>query len=111
MVKNPQFQQWSKHIDIQYHWICDQITKETINLELCGDPDQTADILTKVLLKPKHHKHLNDMGLTNIIINKFDDWYHQYYLSLEEEYWDIQVNDVVINLSIFNEEAYDKSLS
>ena len=44
-----------------------------INLESCCDPDQTADILTKALLKPKHHKNLNDMGLNNIVINKFDD--------------------------------------
>jgi hypothetical protein len=35
MVKNPQFHQQSKHIDIQYHWIHDEITKETINLESC----------------------------------------------------------------------------
>ena len=73
MVNNPQFHQRSKHIDIQYHWIRDEIIKETINLESCRDPDQTADILTKALPKPKHHKHLYDMGLNNNIINKFDD--------------------------------------
>jgi len=73
MVKNPQFHQQSKHIDIWYHWICDEITKETINLESCRDPDQTADILTKALPKPKHRKHINDMGLIDIVINKFDD--------------------------------------
>ena len=73
MVKNPQFHQRSKHIDIRYHWIHDEITKETIDLESCHDPDQTADILTKVLPKPKHHKHINNMGLNDIVINKFDD--------------------------------------
>jgi hypothetical protein len=73
MVNNPQFHQRSKHIDIRYHWIRDEIIKETINLESCRDPDQTADILTKALSKPKHQKHLYDMGLNNIIINKFDD--------------------------------------
>jgi len=73
MVNNPQFHQRSKHIDIRYHWIRDEIIKETINLESCRDPDQTADILTKALPKPKHHKHLYDMGLNNIVINKFDD--------------------------------------
>ena len=73
MVNNPQFHQRSKHIDIRYHWIRDEIIKETINLESCRDPDQTADILTKALSKPKHQKHLYDMGLNNIIISKFDD--------------------------------------
>ena len=73
MVNNPQFHQRSKHIDIRYHWIRDEIIKETINLESCRDPDQTANILTKALPKSKHYKHLYDMGVNNNIINKFDD--------------------------------------
>jgi len=70
MIKNPQFHQRSKHIDIRYHWIRDQITKETIDLESCRDPDQTADILTKPISRPKHQKHTNDMGLTKIVITE-----------------------------------------
>ena len=70
MVKNPQFHQRSKHIDIRYHWIRDQIAKETIDLESCRDPDQTADILTKALPRPKHQKHVNDMGLAKIAITE-----------------------------------------
>jgi len=73
MVKNPQFHQRSKHIDIRYHWIRDEIIKKTIDLESCRDPDQAADILTKALPKPKHQRHVSDMGLTNVAINKFND--------------------------------------
>jgi len=73
MVKNPQFHQRSKHIDIRYHWIRDEIIKNTIDLESCRDPDQAADILTKALPKPKHQRHVVDMGLANVAINKFDD--------------------------------------
>jgi len=57
MMKKSPIHQQSKHINIQYHWIRDEIIKETINLESCRDPDQTANILTKALSKPKHHKH------------------------------------------------------
>ena len=73
MVKNPQFHQRSKHIDIRYHWIHDEIIKKTIDLESCRDLDQAADILTKALPKPKHQRHVSDMSLTNVAINKFDD--------------------------------------
>ena len=69
MEKNPQFHQRSKHIDIKYHWIHDEIAAKNIFLESCCDPDQTADILTKSLSRPKHQKHVYEMGLADIIHN------------------------------------------
>ena len=69
MAKNPQFHQRSKHIDVKYHWIHDKIATKNISLESCWDLDQTADILTKSLLLPKHQKHVYEMGLANIIHN------------------------------------------
>ena len=50
MAKKPQFHQCSKHIDLKYHWIHSKVLKNTIKLESCQDPDQTVDVLTKVLL-------------------------------------------------------------
>ena len=67
MAKNPQFHQWSKHIDIKYHWIWDEIASKNIFLELCWDLGQTADISTKSLLCPKYQKHAYEMGLADII--------------------------------------------
>ena len=67
MAKNPQFHQRSKHINIKYHWIRDEITTKNISLDSCHDPDQTADILTKPLLCPKHQKHVYEMGLADNI--------------------------------------------
>ena len=69
MTKNPQFHQQSKHIDVKYHWVHDEIATKNITLELCQDPDQTVNILTKSLLCPKHQKHVYEMGLANIIHN------------------------------------------
>ena len=49
MANNPMFHKRSKHIDLRHHWICDLIQGEIVSVESCRDPEQTADMLTKVL--------------------------------------------------------------
>jgi hypothetical protein len=63
MARNPQFHKQSKHIDIRWHWIRDLVEENTIEVQSCRDPEQTADILTKALAHPKHRKHSEEMGL------------------------------------------------
>ena len=64
MAKNPQFHKRSKHINTQWHWIRDLVENNVVRIESCRDPKQTADVLTKALAKPKHIKHVGEMGLT-----------------------------------------------
>ena len=63
MANNPQFHKCTKHIEIRYHSIREQIQKRYICVEPIRDPDQTADILTKVLFKPKHKKCTAKLGI------------------------------------------------
>jgi hypothetical protein len=63
MARNPQFHKRSKHITTQWHWVRDLVEDEVINIESCQDPNQTADMLTKALPKPKHQTHVGEMGL------------------------------------------------
>jgi hypothetical protein len=63
MTQNLQFHKRAKHIDIRWHWIHDLVEEGTINVQSCQDPEQTADILTKVLACPKHKKHSEEMGM------------------------------------------------
>ena len=63
MAKNPQFHKRAKHVATKWHWIRDLIQNEEVSIESCRDPEQTADILTKPLARPKHQKHLNEMGM------------------------------------------------
>ena len=65
MAKNPQFHKRSKHIATRWHWIRELVQDGTINVESIRDPDQTADVLTKALPRPKHIKHVAEMGLTH----------------------------------------------
>ena len=66
MAKNPQFHKQLKHIEIHWHWVCDLVQEGKIYVDSCRDPEQTADILTKVLPCPKHKKHTRDMGLVSV---------------------------------------------
>jgi hypothetical protein len=65
MAKNPQFHNRSKHIAIRWHWIRELVEQDLIEIESCRDPEQTADVLTKSLPRPKHKKHVSEMGLSS----------------------------------------------
>ena len=65
MAKNQQFHSRSKHIAIQWHWVRELVEKGLIAIENCRDPQQTADILTKALPRPKHSQHTSEMGLAS----------------------------------------------
>ena len=49
MAKNPQFHGRSKHIDIKYHFIREQVTSGKVQLSYCQSNDMIFDILTKGL--------------------------------------------------------------
>ena len=63
IANNSQYHKRSKHIDIRWHWIREQIQKGLLHLEECRDPQQTADILTKALTPNKHSRHVVGLGL------------------------------------------------
>jgi hypothetical protein len=54
MSKNPQFHKRSKHIDLQYHSIREQVQQREIIVESCRTNNQTTDVLTKPLAHAKH---------------------------------------------------------
>ena len=65
MVKNHQFHNRSKHIAIRWHWVRELVEQGLVSIESCRDPQQTADVLTKALPRPKHHQHTSEMGLVS----------------------------------------------
>lgn len=65
MAKNPQFHSRSKHVAIRWHWVRELVEKGNVRIETCRDPQQTADVLTKALLRPKHRQHTTEMGLAS----------------------------------------------
>ena len=51
LIKNPEFHQRSKHIDVRYHFIRDAFKKKEFDLEHTTSKAQQADLLTKPIAR------------------------------------------------------------
>ena len=56
MSKNPQFHGRTKHIEIKYHFIQEQVNSGTVELKHCPTEEMVADMLTKGLPRDKFVK-------------------------------------------------------
>ena len=53
----------TKHFDLKYHWITDQIEKEVFKLEYCDTLSMLADIMTKNLPKGPFERARTKIGV------------------------------------------------
>jgi hypothetical protein len=53
----------TKHIDVRYHFVRDNVESGFIKLEHCGTANMTADIFTKALEKISFSKHRRGLGI------------------------------------------------
>ena len=65
MTKNPQFHGRTKHINIKYHYVREQVSKDKICLEYCPTEDMLADALTKGIGPEKFEKLRSLYGMCN----------------------------------------------
>jgi hypothetical protein len=65
MTKNAQFHKRTKHIDLRWHWVRNLVNDGLVNVIDCRDAQQTADIMTKSLPRPKYVRHVNELGLND----------------------------------------------
>jgi hypothetical protein len=63
LTKNPTHHAWTKHIDVQHHFVRKRIENEKVWFEYCPMEHMVADVLTKALSKEQHHKLINMFGL------------------------------------------------
>jgi len=63
LIKSEAISSHSKHIDIQYHFICNHISEGSFQATWIPTSDMTADIFTKPLLPPLFLKHHAALGL------------------------------------------------
>ena len=56
MSKNPESHGRSKHIEIKYHFIREQVTKKNIEVKYCQTENMVVDMLTKGLGQERFEK-------------------------------------------------------
>jgi hypothetical protein len=63
LAKNPDHHDRTKHIDLRYHFIRDQIAAKAIRTDFIGTELMLADVLTKPLSRDRHEALVGQMGL------------------------------------------------
>ena len=63
MSKNNQYHDRTKHIDIKFHFVREQVAAGAVDLRYCKSKDMLADIFTKGLCGPQFKKLRSRMGL------------------------------------------------
>ena len=65
LIKNPEFHQRSKHIDVKYHYVRDLYNRKEMEVEYVKSKDQLADVFTKALPGPQFLDLVRKIGLRN----------------------------------------------
>ena len=63
LANNPVFHARSKHIEVAYHFVREQVIKKEVELQHVSSRECVADIFTKALAKDLFIKHRSDLGV------------------------------------------------
>jgi hypothetical protein len=63
LTKNPTQYVRTKHIDVQHHFVREQVENGEVMFKYCSMEDMVADVLTKGLSKEGHNKLITMFGL------------------------------------------------
>ena len=63
LAYNPVFHSRTKHIDIQHHYICDEVAAQRIQLSYIPTNEMIADGLTKALTHVKFHCFIEQINM------------------------------------------------
>ena len=61
IATNPCLAERTKHFDIKYHWLRNQVQNKAVELKYISTHDQIADLLTKSLGPPRQHAKLRTL--------------------------------------------------
>ena len=69
LVRNPGYHARSKHIDIQYHFVHDELEKGTVKFEYCPTEDMLADGMMKPLARPAFEDQRRRLGIVEVSVS------------------------------------------
>jgi hypothetical protein len=70
LSKDPKFRDCSKHIEIQYHYLHEQVEAKSMSLVCISTKSMFGDVLPKALHKPKHCYCHHMLDLTTFLIEE-----------------------------------------
>lgn len=59
LAVNPEFHSRTKHVDVKFHFLCEQVVLRSIDIQYLPTQQQIADIMTKALT-PDQFRCLRD---------------------------------------------------
>ena len=62
-AKEPKSHQRTKHILLRYHLVREIVERRDVKICIVDTNDNVAAPLTKVLLEPKHERHVRSLGI------------------------------------------------
>ena len=65
IAQNLVFHACTKHIEVQYHFVCEKVLDGTIALEYCNTEDNLVDLFTKTLSHSVIISHSKSLGLVS----------------------------------------------
>ena len=65
LSKNPMLHSRTKHIDIQHHFVREQVELDTVQFSYIASKDMPADILTKPMARDRHFELLTHLGMAS----------------------------------------------
>ena len=66
ITKNPVQHTKTKHIEIRYHFLCDNAEKGKISIHFVPSPEQLADLLTKALDRATTNRLIHELVMIEI---------------------------------------------
>ncbi len=66
LSRNPKFHNRTKHIDISFHFIREQVSRNVVSVKYCRKENMLADVMTKALPRVSFQKFRDMLGVKDI---------------------------------------------
>jgi hypothetical protein len=66
LASNPIFQDIMKHVEVDYHYVRDRVTKKLLDVRFISTEDQVADRFTKALLQRRLLEFQRNLNLIKL---------------------------------------------